>query len=375
MTRALKEQWGRPLPAGYVCNTPVLQNLLAALGEGDPTIELVGAYGTGKTTILQSLMHDGAKPFDGAIEHFSGSPAFPLVDAIDVIAEGFRRSLGRNLLIIDDGQRMDKGDLLEGINRLGTGPWRFATIIATTEPLNVGRPVYITPLNYEDMERLLEAQLGQQLPLDVLGKLWAASQGIPRLAHILALRWREGRLRSFDALADLFNPLAVPGLVDTHGRPLSRGSREEKAIISDVRFVSDELLKAVSQDPALVHALTPREFEELSAEMFRRQGYKVTITPQTRDGGKDLYLAKADGLGSFLYIVECKRYAPDKPVDVGVVRALYGVAQHERVTAAMTLTTSYFSKDAADFAAEVKYQLTLKDFIDLKLLLAPYRDS
>lgn len=31
------------------------------------------------------------------------------------------------------GERMDKGDLLEGINRLGTGPWRFATIIAATE--------------------------------------------------------------------------------------------------------------------------------------------------------------------------------------------------------------------------------------------------
>lgn len=39
----------------------------------------------------------------------------------------------------------------------------------------------------------------------------------------------------------------------------------------------------------------------------------------------------------------------------------------------MTLTTSYFSKDAADFAAEIHYQLTLKDFIGLKLLLAPYR--
>jgi restriction system protein len=99
------------------------------------------------------------------------------------------------------------------------------------------------------------------------------------------------------------------------------------------------------------------------------------MTSQTRDGGKDLYLAKADGFGSFLYIVECKRYAPDNPVDVGVVRSLYGVAQHERVTAAMTLTTSYFSKDALKFAAKVQYQLTLKDFIDLKLLLSPYRDG
>ena len=41
----------------------------------------------------------------------------------------------------------------------------------------------------------------------------------------------------------------------------------------------------------------------------------------------------------------------------------------------MTLTTSYFSKGAANFAAEVQYQLALKDFIDLKLLLAPHSNT
>jgi len=375
MPLSLKDQWSQPLPSGYVPNHPVLQNLFAALGDGNSIIELVGGFGTGKTTLLRSLVQDRPNSFDGVIEHFGADPQFPLVDAVDVIAENFRRSQGRHLLVIDEAERMDKGDLLEGINRLSTGPWQFATIVATTEPLNIGRTVQIMPLSFDDMGVLLESQLGQTLPREILTKLWTASQGIPRLAHVLAQRWRAGDVSDFDALADLFNPFAVPGLVDRYGRPLARGSQQEKAIISHVRFVSDELLKAVSKDPHLVHALAPREFEELSAELFQREGYDVTMTQQSRDGGKDLYLAKSDGLGSFLYIVECKRYASDRPVDVGVVRALYGVAQHERVTAAMTLTTSYFSKDARDFAAEVQYQISLKDFIDLKLLLAPYRDG
>ncbi|MFB0872580.1 MULTISPECIES: restriction endonuclease [unclassified Sphingobium] len=375
MTSALEEQWRQPLLPGYVRNGPVMQNLLAALSNGDRIIELVGAHGSGKTTLLKSLANERPNLFDGTIEYFGGNESFPLMEAIDVIADRFRASPGRNLLVIDEGERMDRGDLLEGINRLGTGPWRFATIVATTKPLNVGHAVHVLPLNFTEMGALLEAQLGERLSSDILGKLWAASQGVPRLANILAQRWLSGGVRDFDALANLLNPLAVPGLVDPYGRPLARGGHEEKTIISDVRFVSDELLKAVKGDPTLAHALTPREFEELSAELFHRQGYKVTITPQTRDGGKDLYLAKADGFGSFLYIVECKRYAPDNPVDVGVVRALYGVAQHERVTAAMTLTTSYFSKDAADFAAEVQYQLALKDFIDLKLMLETPADG
>ncbi|CAN5385633.1 hypothetical protein BH10PSE5_BH10PSE5_11610 [soil metagenome] len=310
--------------------------------------------------------------FDGTIEYFSGSESFPLADAVEMLAERFRASGGRSLLIIDEAERMDRGDLLEGINRLGTGPWDFSTVLATTSPLDIGRSVYLTPLDLEGTSQLLEAQLGQSLSPEVLAKLWAASQGLPRLATILADQWRTGSVPSLDALADLLSPMAMPGLVDSRGRPLSAGSHEEKTIISDVRHVSESLLKLVSNDPNLVHALMPREFEELSAELFQRQGYKVTITPQTRDGGKDLYLAKADGFGSFLYIVECKRYAPDNPVDVGVVRSLYGVAQHERVTAAMTLTTSYFSKDALKFAADVQYQLAPKDFFDLKLLLAPH---
>ncbi|WP_164784017.1 restriction endonuclease [Mesorhizobium sp. M5C.F.Cr.IN.023.01.1.1] len=353
----------------------MLENLLAALRDDDSIVELIGLPGTGKTALLKAFQHEHPSMFDGAVEFFIGNPSLLLVDAVDTIAERFGASKGRNLLIIDEAEHMGKHDLLEGINRLGSGPWRFSTILTTTTPLDIGRSIYITPLNFDDMSRLFEARLGQPLSREALAKLWAASQGLPQLATILADQWQTGRVRSLDSLADLLNPLAAPGLVDSRGYPLSKGSHEEKTIISDVRFVSEALLKAVGKDPNLVHALTPREFEELSAELFRRQGYKVTITPQTRDGGKDLYLAKADGFGSFLYIVECKRYAPDNPVDVGVVRSLYGVAQHERVTAAMTLTTSYFSKDALDFAAKVQYQLALKDFIDLKLLLLPYRDT
>lgn len=376
MTRALQDRWRFPFDVShppYVRNVPVLENLMSALQAGSPIVELVGQWGTGKTTLLRALQREHPPMFDGTIEYFVGSESFPLADAVETLAECFRASGGRSLLIIDEAERMDKGDLLEGINRLGTGPWNFSTIVATTSSLEIGRSVQLTPLDFEGMRRLLEVQLGQSLPPEALEKLWAASQGLPRLAMVLADQWRTGGVPSFAALADLLSPMTMPGLVDTRGRPLSAGSHEEKTIISDVRHVSESLLKLVGTDPNLVHALTPREFEELSAELFQRQGYKVTITPQTRDGGKDLYLAKADGFGSFLYIVECKRNAPDNPVDVGVVRSLYGVAQHERVTAAMTLTTSYFSKDAQDFAAKVQYQLALKDFFDLKLLLSPYR--
>lgn len=67
-------------------------------------------------------------------------------------------------------------------------------------------------------------------------------------------------------------------------------------------------------------------------------------------------------LGSALYVVECKRYSPDRPVGVGIVRELYGVVQAERLTGGIVATTSYFTADARQFTAQLSYQLSLADF-------------
>jgi restriction system protein len=56
-----------------------------------------------------------------------------------------------------------------------------------------------------------------------------------------------------------------------------------------------------------------------------------------------------------------------------VVRALHGVAQHERATAAMVMTTSYFTEPAREFAEDLRYQIALNDYFDLRHWLDQYR--
>ncbi len=75
-----------------------------------------------------------------------------------------------------------------------------------------------------------------------------------------------------------------------------------------------------------------------------RLGYEVSVTPQSRDGGKDLYAAMKSSLGSFLYVVECKLFAPNRPVGVQIVRNLYGMVEAERATAGIVVSTSSFSE-------------------------------
>jgi restriction system protein len=129
--------------------------------------------------------------------------------------------------------------------------------------------------------------------------------------------------------------------------------------------VNERLLRMISSQPSLMQEMSARQFEELVAEVMQRQGYTVELTPATRDGGKDIYVAKRSDLGSFLYLVECKKYALDNPVGVGVVRALYGTVQYERATAGIVVTSSTFTRDARDFVQRIEHQMSLRDYVAL----------
>ena len=133
--------------------------------------------------------------------------------------------------------------------------------------------------------------------------------------------------------------------------------------------VNRSLTNLFRKDPKLIRELDPIRFEELVAELFEEDGYRVVLTPPRADGGKDLYAFKKDRQLETSFLVECKRYAPPNKVGVEVVRQLYGLVQHERVSGGVIVTTSYFTRGANDFAKTVPYQLYLRDFYDLSVWL------
>jgi HJR/Mrr/RecB family endonuclease len=143
-------------------------------------------------------------------------------------------------------------------------------------------------------------------------------------------------------------------------------------IVSHIVTVNDEVLAHLKSHPTLLYELTPRKFEEVISAVLKGLGYDVELTRQTRDGGKDLYAVHHSSLGDHLYLVECKRYAPDRPVGVDIVRSLYGVVQQERATMGVVVTTSYFTKAAREFRNAVSYSLALKDYKDLEHWLGDY---
>lgn len=145
--------------------------------------------------------------------------------------------------------------------------------------------------------------------------------------------------------------------------PIDRDITQE--LITDVATVSREWSKIIKKSPEYIHKLTSREFEEFVAEIWYKRGFDVTLTPRTRDGGKDIYAYKKNWEGEFLYAIECKQYSRGNKVGRPTLQQLYGVVESEKLSGGIIATTSYFSKDAIEFSNQVRYRLYLQDIQEI----------
>jgi hypothetical protein len=113
--------------------------------------------------------------------------------------------------------------------------------------------------------------------------------------------------------------------------------------------------------------LSPRQFEEYCQTLFMLH-YKcpVDLTPQTRDGGRDLLIHHPSGLR----IVECKHYL-NSTVDREVVQKLHSAVRTSGSRVGLIVTTGRFSKGAEVYAAGLQdVRMELIDAAKLAHLIA-----
>ena len=166
-------------------------------------------------------------------------------------------------------------------------------------------------------------------------------------------------------MLDALSGFRLPGVVNPSGLGIELDAALAEPLQVVVRDTNTEILEMLNRDPSKFRSLSPRKFEEIVAELLTRMGYEVELTPMSGDGGFDMYAAKKDDVGRFLYLVECKRYVPPTKVGVQVVRSLHGVVQQKRANAGLIATTSMFTKGAISFQQEVSHQMHLRDYLEL----------
>jgi len=155
--------------------------------------------------------------------------------------------------------------------------------------------------------------------------------------------------------------------------PLDEDAVQEEIHIQ-LSDITAHLIKYLAGHPNLLYELSPRRFEELVAELLSDMGYEVHLTPQTRDGGRDVFaIFKLPPDREMLTLVECKRLTPPNKVGVDVVeRFLWTIDQRDRANGGLIATTSFFSAEAKIIAHQFHWKLSLYDFDALKDWLRGY---
>ena len=146
-------------------------------------------------------------------------------------------------------------------------------------------------------------------------------------------------------------------------------SKNGSLIVIDI---NSELKRYLSRHPEKIYNLSPRKFEELIASILTDLGFDVELTQATRDGGSDIIAYIRNAVCEYLTLVECKRYAPDNKVGVGIIREVTGVHHIKKASKSIIVTTSFFTPDAIREAAAFEHQLELKDYDAVKAWLRQY---
>jgi restriction system protein len=319
---------------------------------------IVGPGGVGKTTLVRRLFEvwPDLKPY-----WLSGYEYAITAEVIDELASILRSQATppHVYVVLDGAEQLKEKELLEFSARLQNYK-RVRSIVITSRNRAV-------PPRFETMQlkglTFFESRemLGRFAPLRFdprsLDALIEPSQGNPLLLIIIGHLLRNQTVEQ-----------VLAQLEGDWGALYQSGTTEEQ-IVQEVSptiiIANDALIERLKHAPEEIHRITPRKFEELIGDLLTDMGWEVQLTPESKDGGKDILAALNTGLGRFLCLVEAKRYGPTRPIQVGLVRQLYGTLIDHGANSAMLVTSSRFTKGARDFQSNHEYLISLKEYSDI----------
>ncbi|WEV74490.1 restriction endonuclease [Bifidobacterium sp. ESL0798] len=152
------------------------------------------------------------------------------------------------------------------------------------------------------------------------------------------------------------NPLTLYSLVldmRHNGNPISYSRMESFKRQRVVQRAKAHQRSSSVQEIVSSFSSNPTDFEPFCADLYRRYGYQVAVTPSNNDGGFDLKLTKAGRT----YIAECKCFEPNRHVGLPLLRKLAGANEIQHAQGLIFITTSTFTAQAVTYARECNMQL------------------
>lgn len=169
-----------------------------------------------------------------------------------------------------------------------------------------------------------------------------------------------------------------PSEAKPQGNPTPQ-EEEEKTPTEIMTEAFDKVNASLASDLMdMVMGLEPTEFETLVVKLLLKMGYGYGIedagkvTRATGDGGID-GIIKEDQLGFNNIYIQAKKWSADHKVSRPEVQKFAGALQGEKATKGLFITTTEFTKDAQDFAANLlSSNIVLIDGNQLTKLMIKY---
>ncbi len=338
---------------------------------------IIGQAGIGKTTLLNAAMNFLNDQFEGGIAYAQGDAVRNFIGNqrdIPQSAKAFLKAPSgrKSLLVVDEIDAVQDRELIAAINNVDPLISPLSVIAAgrrLPDELLLHETIAMAPLTSSEILQLFETRAGRaNLDVDpqIRADVFRLTGGIPLLSNLAIKAIQDGAVESYEELVRRLQPFRISGLLGPDGRPLEQGQPTYDLLAADVGSTNAKLIELLQSNPELMRDLPSRKFEELVAELLSRQGYAVELTQASKHGGFDIYAARKEALGSFLFLVECKRYAEHRKVGVEVIRSLYGTVQAEKASAGAVVSTSFFTKGAKDFQRKFEHQMHLHDYLTLQ---------
>lgn len=162
---------------------------------------------------------------------------------------------------------------------------------------------------------------------------------------------------------------------------IERDYKEDHSlVIRAIVDVSKLLAKIIAENPSEINYMEWRDMERMLAEVFEGFGFKVELTPPSKDGGKDIILACTVKGKEHSYIVEVKHWRSGQRVGKNAAKEFTKVIARENRQGGLFLSTYGYCDNAFEslteservsvrFGEQEKIRLLCKTYVKAESLL------
>ena len=120
---------------------------------------------------------------------------------------------------------------------------------------------------------------------------------------------------------------------------------EKNQVIYYIKQLSKKLIELVASNPDNLKQLEWRDLERTISELFEGIGFKTTLTPSSKDGGKDIILECTINDIQKSFIIEIKHWRSGQKVGKSAVKEFTNIIINEKREKGLYLSTYGFSSN------------------------------